>query len=154
MGLPKVKRLKKKEFSLEEIYTNKNYNSPSTNRSLETIFEEPREKNGALLLIGRQKRRRVLLFPDFTQPRKRKRLQGAGLPVTMVPRKRKASLRQCNGSVPRGDESDVDVMLVERLSDTRLGCVICDITSCQQTKGQMNTWVFFAVYLLFYFLQC
>ncbi|XP_068613021.1 uncharacterized protein [Brachionichthys hirsutus] len=30
-------------------------------------------------------------------------------------RKRKASLRQCNGSVPRGDESDVDVMLVERL---------------------------------------
>ncbi|XP_068609437.1 proline-rich protein 14-like [Brachionichthys hirsutus] len=113
MGLPKVKRLKKKEFSLEEIYTNKNYNSPSTNRSLETIFEEPREKNGALLLIGRQKRRRVLLFPDFTQPRKGKRLQGAGLPVTMVPRKRKASLRQCNGSVPRGDESDVDVTLVE-----------------------------------------
>ncbi|XP_068615715.1 proline-rich protein 14-like [Brachionichthys hirsutus] len=64
MGLPKVKGLKKKEFSLEEIYTNKNYNSPSTNRSLEAIFEEPREKNGALLLIGRQKRRRVLLFPD------------------------------------------------------------------------------------------
>ncbi|XP_068597787.1 uncharacterized protein [Brachionichthys hirsutus] len=76
MGLPKVKRLKKKEFSLEEIYTNKNYNSPSTNRSPETMFEEPREKNGALLLIGQQKRRRVLLFPDFTQPRKRKRLQG------------------------------------------------------------------------------
>ncbi|XP_068615351.1 proline-rich protein 14-like [Brachionichthys hirsutus] len=40
MGLPKVKRLKKKEFRLEEIYTNKNYNSPSTNRSLETMFEE------------------------------------------------------------------------------------------------------------------
>ncbi|XP_038590389.1 translation initiation factor IF-2-like [Micropterus salmoides] len=32
MGLPKVKRLKKKEFSLEEIYTNKNYKSPTTNR--------------------------------------------------------------------------------------------------------------------------
>ncbi|XP_022071210.1 uncharacterized protein wu:fi75a02 isoform X1 [Acanthochromis polyacanthus] len=32
MGLPKVKRLKKKEFSLEEIYTNKNYRSPSPNR--------------------------------------------------------------------------------------------------------------------------
>uniref|UniRef100_A0A8B9MD81 Tantalus-like domain-containing protein n=1 Tax=Accipiter nisus TaxID=211598 RepID=A0A8B9MD81_9AVES len=28
MGLPKPKRLKKKEFSLEEIYTNKNYKSP------------------------------------------------------------------------------------------------------------------------------
>ncbi|XP_068190854.1 uncharacterized protein wu:fi75a02 isoform X2 [Antennarius striatus] len=116
MGLPKVKRLKKKEFSLEEIYTNKNYNSPSTNRSLETIFEEPREKDGALLLIGQQKRRRVLLFPDFTQPRKRKRLQGAGLPVAMVPRKRAAARRHCHGSVPNGDESDLDVMLVERLS--------------------------------------
>ncbi|KAM7392271.1 hypothetical protein PAMA_007404 [Pampus argenteus] len=76
MGLPKVKRLKKKEFSLEEIYTNKNYKSPTTNRSLETIFEEPREKDGTLLLIGQQRRRRLLLFPDFTQPRKRKRPQG------------------------------------------------------------------------------
>lgn len=45
-------------------------------RSLETIFEEPREKDGALLLIGQQRRRRLLLFPDFTQPRKRKRPQG------------------------------------------------------------------------------
>ncbi|KAF5909471.1 protein PRR14L, partial [Clarias magur] len=31
MGLPKPKRLKKKEFSLEEIYTNKNYKSPTPN---------------------------------------------------------------------------------------------------------------------------
>ncbi|XP_077593406.1 uncharacterized protein LOC144210561 isoform X2 [Stigmatopora nigra] len=76
MGLPKVKRLKKKEFSVEEIYTNKNYKSPSNNRSLETIFEEPQEKDGTLLLIGQQRRRRLLLFPDFTQPRKRKRSQG------------------------------------------------------------------------------
>lgn len=45
-------------------------------RSLETIFEEPREKDGVLLLIGQQRRRRLLLFPDFTQPRKRKRAQG------------------------------------------------------------------------------
>ncbi|XP_017297315.1 cyclin-dependent kinase 13 [Kryptolebias marmoratus] len=114
MGLPKVKRLKKKEFSLEEIYTNKNYESPPNNRSLETIFEEPREKDGALLLIGQQKRRRLLLFPDFTQPRKRKRPQGAGLPVAMVPRKRAAARRhfRTNGL----DDSDLDVMLVERLS--------------------------------------
>ncbi|XP_070707189.1 uncharacterized protein [Pempheris klunzingeri] len=116
MGLPKVKRLKKKEFSLEEIYTNKNYKSPSTNRSLETIFEEPREKDGALLLTGQQRRRRLLLFPDFTQPRKRKRPQGAGLPVATVPRKRAAARRQCNGNGPGDDESDLDVMLVERLS--------------------------------------
>eukprot|EP00066_Takifugu_rubripes_P014053 XP_011603319.1 PREDICTED: uncharacterized protein LOC105416597 isoform X2 [Takifugu rubripes] len=115
MGLPKVKRLKKKEFSLEEIYTNKNYKSPTSNRTLETIFEEPREKDGALLRIGHQRRRRLLLFPDFTQPRKRKRPSGIGLPVASMPRKRVAS-RRCHGSNPVEDESDVDVMLVERLS--------------------------------------
>ncbi|XP_076613378.1 uncharacterized protein LOC143337616 isoform X2 [Chaetodon auriga] len=115
MGLPKVKRLKKKEFSLEEIYTNKNYKSPTTN-SLETIFEEPREKDGALLLIGQQRRRRLLLFPDFTQPRKRKRPQGAGLPVALVPRKRGVARRHCHGNGSGDDESDLDVMLVERLS--------------------------------------
>lgn len=116
MGLPKVKRSKKKEFSLEEIYTNKNYKSPTTNRSLETIFEEPRQKNGALLLIGQQRRRRLLLFPDFTQPRKRKRPQGAGLPVAMVPRKRVAARRHCHSNGPDDDDLDLDVMLVERLS--------------------------------------
>ncbi|KAM7368503.1 hypothetical protein PAMP_012842 [Pampus punctatissimus] len=115
MGLPKVKRLKKKEFSLEEIYTNKNYKSPTTNRSLETIFEEPREKDGALLLIGQQRRRRLLLFPDFTQPRKRKRPQGVGIPVAMLPRKRVAARRHYHGN-GSDDEADLDVMLVERLS--------------------------------------
>ncbi|XP_031597767.1 uncharacterized protein wu:fi75a02 isoform X2 [Oreochromis aureus] len=114
MGLPKVKRIKKKEFSLEEIYTNKNYRSPANNRSLETIFEEPREKDGALLLIGQQKRRRLLLFPDFTQPRKRKRPQAAGLPAAMVPRKRAAARRHCHSN--GGEDMDLDVMLVERLS--------------------------------------
>lgn len=110
MGLPKVKRLKKKDFSLEEIYTNKNYKSPTTNRSLETIFEEPREKDGALFVIGQQKKRRLLLFPDFTQPRKRKKLQGAGLSVGLVNRKR--ARRHMHGC----DDEDLDVMLVERLS--------------------------------------
>ncbi|XP_041826544.1 uncharacterized protein wu:fi75a02 isoform X2 [Melanotaenia boesemani] len=115
MGLPKVKRLKKKEFSLEEIYTNKNYKTPTTTRSLETIFEEPREKDGGLLLIGHQKRRRLLLFPDFTQPRKRKKAQGTGLPVTMVPRKRAAARRHLHVN-SLDDAGDLDVMLVERLS--------------------------------------
>ncbi|KAJ4921684.1 hypothetical protein JOQ06_003364 [Pogonophryne albipinna] len=112
-GLVRGDRLKKKEFSLEEIYTNKNYKSPSTNRSLETIFEEPREKDGALLLIGQQRRRRLLLFPDFTQPRKRKRQQGAGLPVALVPRKRLAARRHSNGG---DEEAESDVKLVQRLS--------------------------------------
>lgn len=112
MGLPKAKRLRKKEFSLEEIYTNKNYKAPSANSSLETIFEEPREKDGALLLIGQQRRRRVLQFPDFTQPRKRKRSPtGVGL-VTMAPRKRAVARRSCHGV----DDCDLDVMLSQRLS--------------------------------------
>ncbi|XP_038550539.1 proline-rich protein 14-like [Micropterus salmoides] len=88
----------------------------SSRRSLETIFEEPREKDGALLLIGQQRRRRLLLFPDFTQPRKRKRLQGAGLPVPMAPRKRAVARRHCHGGSRGEDDSDLDVMLVERLS--------------------------------------
>ncbi|KAG5834743.1 hypothetical protein ANANG_G00264810 [Anguilla anguilla] len=79
MGLPKPQRLKKKEFSLEEIYTNKNYRSPTPNRSLETIFEEPKEKNGALVCIGQQKRKRVLDFPDFTLPRKRRARASLGV---------------------------------------------------------------------------
>ncbi|CAM9544422.1 unnamed protein product [Bubo scandiacus] len=72
MGLPKPKRLKKKEFSLEEIYTNKNYKSPPPARSLETIFEEPKEKNGRLISVSQQKRKRILEFQDFTLPRKRR----------------------------------------------------------------------------------
>ncbi|XP_041914845.1 uncharacterized protein wu:fi75a02 isoform X2 [Alosa sapidissima] len=106
MGLPKPKRLKKKEFSLEEIYTNKNYKSPTPNRSLETIFEEPKEKNGALVCIGHQKRKRVLDFPDFTLPRKRKARPNVG-PIRIKGRARRG----------RGDDTDLDVMLIERLSE-------------------------------------
>ncbi|XP_028318362.1 uncharacterized protein LOC114473146 [Gouania willdenowi] len=112
MGLPKAKRMKKKEFSLEEIYTNKNYKSPSSNRSLETIFEEPWERGGALLVIGQQKRRRMLLFPDFTQPRKRRKLQGASL-AAVAPRKRLAA-RRANANA--NTDCDLDVKLLQRLS--------------------------------------
>ncbi|XP_072528969.1 uncharacterized protein [Salminus brasiliensis] len=109
MGLPKPKRLKKKEFSLEEIYTNKNYKSPTPNRSLETIFEEPKEKNGTLVCIGHQKRKRVLDFPDFTLPRKRKAKANPGFVRIKGPR----------GRARRGknEDADLDVMLIERLSE-------------------------------------
>lgn len=40
---------------------------------------------------------------------------GIGLPVASVPKKRVAS-RRCHGNRAVEDESDVDVMLVERLS--------------------------------------
>ncbi|XP_041083511.1 uncharacterized protein LOC121299676 isoform X2 [Polyodon spathula] len=106
MGLPKPKRLKKKEFSLEEIYTNKNYKSPPSNRSLETIFEEPKEKNGALVCIGQQKRKRVLEFQDFTVPRKRRARTGVKLKSSRT-RGRKAAKQGC---------AELDVLLVEKLS--------------------------------------
>ncbi|KAL0965353.1 hypothetical protein UPYG_G00280150 [Umbra pygmaea] len=109
MGLPKPKRLKKKEFSLEEIYTNKNYKSPTPNRSLETIFEEPKEKNGSLVCIGHQKRKRVLDFPDFTLPRKRKAR------VNLAPLRMKGP--RGRGRRGRPDDGDLDIMLIERLSE-------------------------------------
>ncbi|XP_060769435.1 uncharacterized protein wu:fi75a02 isoform X2 [Neoarius graeffei] len=104
MGLPKPKRLKKKEFSLEEIYTNKNYKSPTPN-SLETIFEEPKEKNGTLVCIGNQKRKRVLDFPDFTLPRKRKAKASLG------------SLRLKGSRRAKNKDADLNVMLIQRLSE-------------------------------------
>lgn len=75
-------------------------------RSLETIFEEPKEKNGALVCIGHQKRKRVLDFPDFTLPRKRKARPNVA-PIRMKARARRG----------RGDDTDLDVMLIERLSE-------------------------------------
>uniref|UniRef100_A0A8D0HH06 Tantalus-like domain-containing protein n=1 Tax=Sphenodon punctatus TaxID=8508 RepID=A0A8D0HH06_SPHPU len=106
MGLPRPKRLKKKEFSLEEIYTNKNYKSPPTTRSLETIFEEPKEKNGSLISISQQKRKRILEFQDFTIPRKRKvrsRVKMAG----SFTRAKKAALQG----------GELDALLIQKLMD-------------------------------------
>lgn len=42
-------------------------------------------------------------------------VSGVGLPVATMPRKR-AAARRCHGGSPTDDESDLDVMLVERLS--------------------------------------
>ncbi|XP_073079796.1 protein PRR14L [Manis javanica] len=106
MGLPRPKRLKKKEFSLEEIYTNKNYKSPPANRCLETIFEEPKERNGALISISHQKRKRVLEFQDFTAPRKR-RARGKVKAAGSFTRARKAALQS----------RELDALLIQKLME-------------------------------------
>ncbi|XP_007498562.1 proline-rich protein 14 isoform X2 [Monodelphis domestica] len=80
MGLPRPIRLNKKEFSLEEIYTNKNYRSPTAKRSFETIFEEPRERNGTLVFTSSRKLRRAVEFRDCSLPRHR-RPSRAGRPT-------------------------------------------------------------------------
>lgn len=76
MGLPRPVRLNKKEFSLEEIYTNKNYQSPTSRRTFETIFEEPRERNGTLVFTGSRKLRRAVEFRDSSLPRSRRPTRG------------------------------------------------------------------------------
>ncbi|XP_045141346.1 proline-rich protein 14 [Echinops telfairi] len=76
MGLPRPVRLNKTEFSLEEIYTNKNYQSPTTRRTFETIFEEPRERNGTLIFTSSRKLRRAVVFRDSSLPRSRRPYRG------------------------------------------------------------------------------
>ncbi|XP_040828942.1 proline-rich protein 14 [Ochotona curzoniae] len=76
MGLPRPIRLNKKEFSLEEIYTNKNYQSPTGRRTFETIFEEPRERNGTLIFTSSKKLRRAVEFRDSSLPRSRRPSRG------------------------------------------------------------------------------
>lgn len=106
MGLPRPKRLKKKEFSLEEIYTNKNYKSPPASRCLETIFEEPKERNGTLISISQQKRKRVLEFQDFTVPRKR-RARGKVKLAGSFTRAQKAALQT----------QELDALLIQKLME-------------------------------------
>ncbi|XP_058014074.1 protein PRR14L isoform X2 [Ahaetulla prasina] len=106
MGLPRPKRLKKTEFSLEEIYTNQNYKSPPATRCLETIFEEPKEKNGSLISISQQKRKRILEFQDFTIPRKR-RARSRVRVVGGYTRAQKAAI----------EGRELDVLLIQKLTD-------------------------------------
>ncbi|XP_059402809.1 uncharacterized protein LOC132133839 isoform X2 [Carassius carassius] len=82
---------------------------PKPKRSLETIFEEPKEKNGSLVCIGHQKRKRVLDFPDFTLPRKRKAKTNLGPLCVKGPRGRARRGRQ--------DDADLDVLLIEKLTE-------------------------------------
>ncbi|CAJ0962122.1 unnamed protein product, partial [Ranitomeya imitator] len=66
--------LQKEDFSLEEIYTNKNYHTPTEKRKFETIFEEPMMRDGALIFTSQRPLRRIMIFKDRTSaPRKRKR---------------------------------------------------------------------------------
>ncbi|XP_051988775.1 uncharacterized protein prr14 [Xyrauchen texanus] len=73
MGLPKVIRIKKKDFSLEEIYTNKNFSKPPDGR-LETIFEEPlNRRDGSQAIVGQRKVKRFVEFPELGVARKPKK---------------------------------------------------------------------------------
>nr|CAB3262699.1 uncharacterized protein LOC100181989 [Phallusia mammillata] len=69
MGLPKPLRLKKDKFSIEEIYTNKNYSTPVP-KSWETIFEYPKqEKDGTIRYVEKRRKTRAMVF--YTNPAER-----------------------------------------------------------------------------------
>nr|XP_033800822.1 proline-rich protein 14 [Geotrypetes seraphini] len=112
MGLPKPVRLNKTEFSLEEIYTNKNYKTPTEKRSFETIFEEPLERNGDLVFTSQRKIKRLMEFHDGSIPRKRKtRLKAR--PVTGVGGGRMQRRRQQS----EASKPDLEALLRHRLDE-------------------------------------
>ncbi|XP_072549861.1 uncharacterized protein prr14 [Salminus brasiliensis] len=126
MGLPKAIRIKKKDFSVEEIYTNKNFSKPPEGR-LETIFEVPlSRRDGSQSLIGQKRMKRFVEFPELGVARKpRKPLVGsAGVGAAQ----RKAAGNSGAGRTRRGvwassrEEDaltlqDLDSLLCSKLSE-------------------------------------
>lgn len=80
--------------------------SSASIRSLETIFEEPKEKNGHLISVSQQKRKRILEFQDFTVPRKRK-ARGKMKAVGSFTRAKKAAPQS----------AELDALLSQKLMD-------------------------------------
>ncbi|KAJ1126187.1 hypothetical protein NDU88_004595 [Pleurodeles waltl] len=107
MGLPKPIRLNKTEFSLEEIYTNKNYRTPTEKRTYETIFEEPLERNGNMIFTSQRKVKRLMEFHDGCGPRKRRARQ-KGKVMALGRGRRQQTKTQ---------ELDIDVLLQHRLQE-------------------------------------
>ncbi|KAM4530114.1 uncharacterized protein prr14 isoform 2-T2 [Odontesthes bonariensis] len=113
MGLPKPIRLKKKEFSLEEIYTNKNFSKPPESR-LETIFEVPlSRKNGSESWFGQRRVKRFLEFLEVGEVRKPKK------PLVGVGKAGNSSSRTRRGGFPK-DEPPLSVQDVDSLLCTKL----------------------------------
>ncbi|XP_036408739.1 uncharacterized protein prr14 [Megalops cyprinoides] len=109
MGLPRPIRLRKKEFSLEEIYTNKNFRKPPEGR-LETIFEEPvSSRDGSLSMMGQRRLKRLVEFPELGVARKpRKPLAASGSGAS-----RKAGGSSVLGRTRRGSGSKAKEGLLE-----------------------------------------
>ncbi|XP_028268158.1 uncharacterized protein prr14 isoform X2 [Parambassis ranga] len=117
MGLPKPIRVKKKKFSLEEIYTNKNFSNPPESR-LETIFEVPlSRKNGSESWFGQRRVKRFLEFLDVGEARKPKKpLVGVG--KAGIPSSR--TRRGFSKHEPSLSVQDVDSLLCAKLDQLNL----------------------------------
>ncbi|XP_068509455.1 uncharacterized protein prr14 isoform X2 [Syngnathus scovelli] len=116
MGLPKAVRLKKKQFSLEEIYTNKNFNKVPESR-LETVFEVPlSRRDGSESRFGQRRLKRFLKFHEVGEARKPKKVPPSG---------GKASSRTRRGGYARAEPSllpppDADSLLCAKLKQLDL----------------------------------
>ncbi|KAL1787697.1 hypothetical protein HispidOSU_007655 [Sigmodon hispidus] len=121
MGLPRPIRLNKKEFTLEEIYTNKNYQSPTARRTFETIFEEPRERNGTLIFTSSKKLRRAVEFRDSSLPRSRRPSRGvrAAAGRTLTPN---VAPSQDVGTLLQERLKELDALLLEEETDREHSC--------------------------------
>ncbi|XP_034275657.1 proline-rich protein 14 isoform X2 [Pantherophis guttatus] len=104
MGLPRPVRLKKEVFSLEEIYTNKNYHSPKEKRLFETIFEVPLERKGALVFTSQRKLKRAIEFREVGLPHKQRKT-----------RLRKG--RRAKGKQAQPQSAKLDEMLQQKLAE-------------------------------------
>lgn len=118
MGLPKPVRVKKKEFSLEEIYTNKNFSKPPESR-LETIFEVPlSRKNGSETWFGQRRIKRFMEFLEVGEVRKPKKpLVGATKPVSISRTRRSGSSTR---EEPPLNLQDLDSLLCAKLDQLNL----------------------------------
>ncbi|KAM9843932.1 uncharacterized protein prr14 [Aulostomus maculatus] len=128
MGLPKPIRLKKKEFSLEEIYTNQNFSKPPESR-LETIFEVPfSRRNGSESWFGQKRVKRFLEFLEVGESRKPKKLI-----VGVGKSGQSSSSRTRRGSFIKDEPSlilqDMDSLLCAKLDQLNLW-LIRDQTDC------------------------
>lgn len=122
MGLPKPIRLKKKEFSLEEIYTNKNFSKPPESR-LETIFEVPlNRRNGSESWFGQRRVKRFLEFLEAGEARRPKK------PLVGVGKAGISSSRTRRGGSPKDEPcisvQDVDSLLCAKLEQLNLWLIL------------------------------
>ncbi|TNN70060.1 Protein PRR14L [Liparis tanakae] len=118
MGLPRRIRLNKKEFSLEEIYTNNNFSKLPESR-LETIFEVPlSRRDGSECRYGPRRVKRFLEFLDTGEVRKAKK------PLVGVGKAGTSSSRTRRGCFPKGEQplsvQDVDSLLCAKLDQLQL----------------------------------
>ncbi|XP_077398066.1 uncharacterized protein prr14 [Festucalex cinctus] len=121
MGLPKAVRLKKKQFSLEEIYTNKNYSKPPESR-LETILEAPlSRRDGSESYFGQRRLKRYMAFLEVGEARKPKKvLAGGGKTGAASSRTRRGGFATSDDDPSLMPPPDIDSLLCAKMKQLDL----------------------------------